>query len=229
MIYKIIAKTVANRLQEVLDDCIDAAQNAFVPRRLITDNVLLTYEVLHSFKNKKSRRKGFVALKLDMSKAYDRVEWPFIKGLSALMRLSSQERKICGAKIGDGQQVSIWEDSWVPGIKADKLQNSNPNSGLRKALDLGIQLGLSEVEVKDSNKVAHAIATEGLKKGDSTYLLSRVPPGAEVVAVAVANEERRWTKHLREMRGLFIEEEIRGFLKKANVWIFQEGKWIFRE
>ncbi|XP_017635935.1 uncharacterized protein LOC108478000 [Gossypium arboreum] len=99
VIYKIIAKTVANRLQEVLDHCIDAAQSAFVPGKLITDNVLLTYEVLHSFKNKKSRRKGFVALKLDMSKAYDRVEWPFIKGLSALMRLSSQERKICGAKV----------------------------------------------------------------------------------------------------------------------------------
>ncbi|KAH1083259.1 hypothetical protein J1N35_023020 [Gossypium stocksii] len=85
VIYKIIAKVVANRLQNVLDDCIDDAQSAFVPRRLISDNVLLAYEILHSFKNKRSRRRGFMALKLDMSKAYDRVEWPFLKGMMSKM------------------------------------------------------------------------------------------------------------------------------------------------
>lgn len=81
VIYKIIAKSVANHLQKVLDGCIDDSQSAFVPGRLITNNVLLAYEVLHSFKNKRSERKCFMALKLDMSKVYDRVEWPFIKGV----------------------------------------------------------------------------------------------------------------------------------------------------
>ncbi|KAA3471908.1 reverse transcriptase [Gossypium australe] len=81
VICKIIAKTVANHLQKVLDVCIDDSQSAFVPGRLITDNVLLAYEVLHSFKNRRSGRKGFMALKLDMSKAYDREEWPFLKGI----------------------------------------------------------------------------------------------------------------------------------------------------
>ncbi|KAK5842664.1 hypothetical protein PVK06_005045 [Gossypium arboreum] len=81
VIYKIIAKKVANRLQKVLDGCIDDAQSVFVPSRLVFDNVLLAYEVLHSFKNKRAGRKGFMALKLDMSKAYDRVEWPFIRGI----------------------------------------------------------------------------------------------------------------------------------------------------
>lgn len=72
-IYKIIAKVVTNRFQKVLDVFIEKSQSAFVPRRLISDNVLLAYE-LHTFSQKREGRKGLIALKLDMSKAYDRVE-----------------------------------------------------------------------------------------------------------------------------------------------------------
>ncbi|KAK5785641.1 hypothetical protein PVK06_040243 [Gossypium arboreum] len=67
IIYKIIAKTIAKRLQKVLYGCIDGSQSAFVLDRLITDNVLLAYEILHYFKNKRSGRNGFMALKLVQS------------------------------------------------------------------------------------------------------------------------------------------------------------------
>lgn len=45
--------------------------------RLILDNILLAYEILHTFGQKRGGRKGLIALKLDMSKANDRVEWKF--------------------------------------------------------------------------------------------------------------------------------------------------------
>ena len=50
-----------------------------MPGRLITDNVLLSYETLHAMYGQKKVKKGVLALKLDISKAYDRVEWSFLK------------------------------------------------------------------------------------------------------------------------------------------------------
>lgn len=47
VLYKLIAKTIANRFQHVLENCIDSAQSTFVPVRLISDNILVTYEVMH--------------------------------------------------------------------------------------------------------------------------------------------------------------------------------------
>ena len=50
-----------------------------MPGRLITDNVLLSHETLHAMYGQKKVKKGVLALKLDISKAYDRVEWSFLK------------------------------------------------------------------------------------------------------------------------------------------------------
>ncbi|KAA3465639.1 reverse transcriptase [Gossypium australe] len=79
VIYKVVAKTIANRLQTIMDKCIDKVQSTFVPGRLITDNVLLAYEILHTIKQKRLGKKGVMTVKLDMCKEYDRVEWRFIE------------------------------------------------------------------------------------------------------------------------------------------------------
>lgn len=79
ILYKVLSKVLANRLKCILPDIIGEQQSAFIPGRNITDNVLLAFEMIHHMKQKKKGSVGEVALKLDMSKAYDRVEWTYLR------------------------------------------------------------------------------------------------------------------------------------------------------
>ena len=78
VIYKIIAKVLANRMKHILSRIISSTQSAFAPRRSITDNVMIACELLHYMNRKQRGNVGEVALKLDISKAYDRVDWKFL-------------------------------------------------------------------------------------------------------------------------------------------------------
>lgn len=89
VIYKIISKTIANRLKPILNSIISETQSAFIAGRLITDNILIAFESLHHMKTTCTGKKGFMAMKLDMSKAYDRVEWVFLEKILLKMGFSS--------------------------------------------------------------------------------------------------------------------------------------------
>ena len=73
-LYKIIAKVSANQLKRVLAVVIDESKSAFVLGRLIIDNVLVAFKTMHSIDQRRKGKEALMALKLDMSKAYDKEE-----------------------------------------------------------------------------------------------------------------------------------------------------------
>ena len=90
VIFKIASKLLANRLKKVLDGVVSKAQSAFVSRRFITDSILIAHEVLHFLKRKREGRIGYAALKIDISKAYDKLKWNYLFDVLEAMRFSSK-------------------------------------------------------------------------------------------------------------------------------------------
>ncbi|KAL3839320.1 hypothetical protein ACJIZ3_023911 [Penstemon smallii] len=72
--YKVISKILANRLKPLLKKIISPNQMAFVEGRTINENTIISHEIMHYMHNRRGK-KGFCAIKIDLSKAYDRVEW----------------------------------------------------------------------------------------------------------------------------------------------------------
>jgi len=79
VLYKIISKCLVARLKTHLDSIVYDSQAAFIPGRLINDNVMIAHEIMHSLMVRKRVAKSYMAIKTDVSKAYDRVEWNFLE------------------------------------------------------------------------------------------------------------------------------------------------------
>ncbi|KAG7597660.1 Reverse transcriptase domain [Arabidopsis suecica] len=88
--YKIISKVMVMRLKKCLSLIISDSQAAFVPGRNISDNVLVAHELLHSLKSKRECQHGYMAIKTDISKAYDRVEWNFLERVMTQLGFDSR-------------------------------------------------------------------------------------------------------------------------------------------
>ena len=85
VIYKLILKTLTNRLKALLPQLISENQSVFTSNRLITDNILVAFELMHHLNHKTSGKDNFMAIKFDMSKAFDRVKWSFVKSVMVRM------------------------------------------------------------------------------------------------------------------------------------------------
>lgn len=80
IVYKVISKVLARRIKPYMNQIISKAQSAFIARREISESVVLLREVLHSFRQKSYRNQQF-CLKVDLSKAFDRMNWSYLESI----------------------------------------------------------------------------------------------------------------------------------------------------
>lgn len=124
VVYKICLKVHANRLKLVLPSIISPLQSAFVHGHMISDNTLVAEEVAHFMHNLRRKMDGYFSLKLDMSKASDRLEWDFLEAILL--------------KIGFSRSWVMAVLNWLCFVRYSVLINGVPNgyitptSGIRQ-------------------------------------------------------------------------------------------------
>ena len=123
VLYRIFLKVLANRLKIIMPQLILEHQSAFMSDRLISNNILVAFETLHYMRNHNKGNSGFMALKLNMSKAYYRVEWSFMK--KVLVKMGFQDRWV---KL---MMASITTTSYSVLINGEPHGHITPSRGLR--------------------------------------------------------------------------------------------------
>lgn len=155
--YKIIAKILTRRLKGFLPELISKPQSAFASGRAITDNVLITHETLHYLRTSEAKKHCSMAVKTDMSKAYDRIEWEFLRAV--LTRLGFDEKWI-------GWVMACVTSVSYSFLLSGALQGSvTPSSGIRQGDPLSPYLFILCTEVLSAmcNKAQVSGTLQGIK------------------------------------------------------------------
>ncbi|GAU27412.1 hypothetical protein TSUD_356480 [Trifolium subterraneum] len=172
VLYKVVSKLLANRLKQVIDKCIYEEQSAFVDGRSITDNAFIAIEIIHALKRKSRGAKGEMALKIDISKAYDKVEWGFLNGVLIRMGFSetsnlSETRKIM-------EILKTYEDASGQEINLSKSEIFfSRNISLSAQNDLAELMGVTHVMGTGTNLGVPSMVGRS-KKATFAYIKDRI-------------------------------------------------------
>ncbi|KAM0925791.1 hypothetical protein ACQ4PT_003954 [Festuca glaucescens] len=164
VIYKIISKYLVNIIRPHLHGLVSETQSTFIPGRLISDNALIAFECFHAIQRNKKPSESFCAYKMDLSKAYDRVNWTFLKELLL--------------KLGFNETWVSWIMTCVTTVKFCVQVNGNlteeivPTRGLRQGDPLSTYLFLFVADSL-SKRIHRAILDQHLKE----LKICRTSPG----------------------------------------------------
>lgn len=94
VVYKIVTKVVTNRFRRHMASLIAPHKCSFIPGRHNSENIVIAQEIFHTMRSKKGGKKGFIAVKVDLDKAYDRLRWEFIDATLQELGLGEHFRKL---------------------------------------------------------------------------------------------------------------------------------------
>ncbi|KAK4267368.1 hypothetical protein QN277_024155 [Acacia crassicarpa] len=143
VIYKVVSKIVVNRLKPILPHVIAPNQCSFVPGRHSSDNIIVAQEVIHSMRSMRTK-KGFLAIKIDLEKAYDRVNWDFLLSCLQELNIPCKLTEIIKHCISSSNMQLLWN--------GNKAESFHPTRGVRQGDPLSPYLFVICME-----KLAHLI------------------------------------------------------------------------
>ncbi|KAK4280376.1 hypothetical protein QN277_012007 [Acacia crassicarpa] len=123
VIFKVLTKVIANRLKVVLPKLISPHQCSFVPGRHSSDNIVVAQEVIHSMQKLQGKR-GFMAIKIDLEKAYDRVNSHFLYDCLKEMNMPDSAMDVIYSCVTSPSMQLLWN-----GDRAGKIR---PTKGVRQ-------------------------------------------------------------------------------------------------
>lgn len=147
VVVKVISKIIANRLKPIIGQIISHTQCAFIPNRQASDNIIIAQEIMHTMRMKQGR-KGYMSLKLDLEKAYDKVYWPFLKLVLHKVGFSNHMVQLIMYMISSASLSLIWNGRC--------LDPFHPQRGIRQGDPLAPYLFLMCMEVL-SGKIEKAV------------------------------------------------------------------------
>lgn len=107
VIYKIVTKLIASRLRHHMNTWVGPNQCSFIAGRNSYDNVIVAQEVVHYMERKKGK-KGVMAIKVDLEKAYDRIRWDFIEETLMLLGLDHTFINIIMKCVSTAKMKIMW-------------------------------------------------------------------------------------------------------------------------
>ena len=78
VMYKVTTKIIVNRMTNLMKYVVSPNQVSFIKGRSITDNIIIAQECVHSMNNCKTKA-GWMTIKVDLEKAYDKIRWEFVE------------------------------------------------------------------------------------------------------------------------------------------------------
>lgn len=123
VLLKIISKVLVRRIRPYLDKFISPFQSSIIPNRGTADNAIIAQEVVHQM-HKKKGKKGFLLFKIDLEKAYDRVDWNFLRLTLDDFGFPNQTINLIMSCITSSSLTIKWN--------SEKLEPFSPNRGIRQ-------------------------------------------------------------------------------------------------
>jgi len=177
--YKIITKTITNRLKYILPDIVGPYQSSFVQGRQISDNILVFQEIMHTMRKQKGST-GYMAIKLDFEKAYDRLSWDFICSTLLDIGFAQNWVQLIMQCVQTPRLSILWN--------GQQLSHFLPERGIRQGDAMSPAIFVLCME-KLSQAISHSVSTglwKGIKFAQDSPILSHLCFADDLVLYMIA-------------------------------------------